>query len=138
MKIKGARNKNADIDDDLISASNFFPHLIKEINITRYGNDKQLKPTFSPYEIYQYSNAMLKHLPEKTLKNKKTMLYSSKIVSCNKTTIDRRTYNSTTPADITDDNLDNKVNEFQNQIKNENVYRIPLRKTSEKLIFCSK
>ena len=66
------------------------------------------------------------------------MLYSSKIVSCNKTTIDRRTYNSTTPADITDDNLDNKVNEFQNQMKNENVYRIPLRKTSEKLIFCSK
>ena len=28
-------------------------------------------PTFSPYEIYQYSEAMLKNLPEKSLKKVK-------------------------------------------------------------------
>ena len=39
-----------------------------EINITRYGSDKQLMPTFSPYKIYQYSDVTLKHLPEKALK----------------------------------------------------------------------
>ena len=41
-------NKDSDIDADLISVNNFFAHLIKEINITRYGNNKQLMPTFSP------------------------------------------------------------------------------------------
>ena len=40
---------------------------------------KQLMPTFSPYEKYQYSDAILKHLPKKALeKLQKTMLYSKK------------------------------------------------------------
>ena len=52
---------------------------------------------FDPIKTYQYSDAMLKHLPEKALK--KTMLYNNKAVSYNKTTITRRTYNSTVPAD---------------------------------------
>ena len=68
VKIKKVSDKSADIDSDLITVNNFFAHFIKQISIMRYGNDKQLMPTFSPYEIYQYSDAMLKHLPEKTLK----------------------------------------------------------------------
>ena len=85
-------------------------------------------PTFSPYKIYQYSDAMLKHLPEKSLKKlQETTLYSKKKVPYNKSTIDRRTYNSTTAVDITDDNLDDGISRFQNQIKNEFVNRIPLR-----------
>ena len=55
------------------------------------------------------------------------MLYSNKTVFYNKTTIDRRTHNSATPADITNDNLDDRIDTFQDQIKNEFVYRIPLR-----------
>ena len=55
------------------------------------------------------------------------MLYTHKTVSYNKNTIDRRTYNSTTPADITDDNLDDRIDAFQYQIKIEFVYRIPVR-----------
>ena len=55
------------------------------------------------------------------------MLYNNKTVSYNKSTIDRRTYNSTTPADITDDNLEDRIDEFQDQLKNEYVYRIPLQ-----------
>ena len=68
VKIKKVSDESADIDSDLITVNNFFAHFIKEISIMRYGNDKKLMPTFSPYEIYQYSDAMLKHLPEKTLK----------------------------------------------------------------------
>ena len=69
--------------------------------------------TFSAHEIYQYSDTMLKHLPEKALKKiRKTMLYSNKTVSYNKSTIDKRTCNSTTPADMTDDNLEDRINKF--------------------------
>ena len=79
MKIKKGTDKTADVDTDLITVNNFSAHFLKEMNITRYGNDKQLMPTFSPYEVYQYSDAMLKHLPEKSLKKvQETLLYSKK------------------------------------------------------------
>ena len=71
MKIKKSLNEASDIDDDLIRVNNFFAHLIKEISITEYGSDKELIPTFSPYEIYQYSDSMLKHLPKDALKKLK-------------------------------------------------------------------
>lgn len=120
MKIKKLTDNNTDIDTDLITVNNFFAH--------HYGNDKQLIATFSTYETYQYSDAMLKHLPEKSLKKlQKPMLYSKMPVVYNRTTIDRRTYNSTTAADITDDNLDDRITLFQNQLKDEFVYRIPLK-----------
>ena len=65
MKNKQKSNVDNDIGADLITVNNF----IKEISVTRYGNDKQLMLSFSPYEIYQYSDAMLKHLPKNSLKN---------------------------------------------------------------------
>ena len=55
---------------------------MKEISITKYGSDKELIPTFSPYEIYQYSDSMLKHLPKDTLKKiEKTLLYINNLSS---------------------------------------------------------
>ena len=68
MKIKKSSDINADIDATLITVNNFFAHWIKEISITKYGTNKELTPTTTPQEIYQYSNAMLKHLPQKSLK----------------------------------------------------------------------
>ena len=62
MKIKQLSNEANEIDSDLITANNFFPHSIKEIGVTRHENDKQLIPTFSPYKIYQCSDAILKSL----------------------------------------------------------------------------
>ena len=56
-----ASDQTADIDADMITVHNFFGHLVKEISITRYRHDKQLIPTFSPYKIYRYSDAILKH-----------------------------------------------------------------------------
>ena len=89
IKIKKATNMLADIDSDMITVTNSFDHLVKEISITRYGHDKQLIPTFSPYKIYQYSDTMLKHLSKDSLKKiEKTLLYSKQPVYFNKTTID--------------------------------------------------
>ena len=58
MKIKLLDN-SADIDADLITVNSFFAHFIKEISVPNNGNNKQLIPSFSPYEIYQYSDSML-------------------------------------------------------------------------------
>ena len=114
MKMKKSADEVNDIDDDLITVNKVFAHFVKEISITRYGNDKQLMPTFSPYEIYQYSHAMLEDFPEKALRKlQNDLLYSKKKVSYNKATIERRTYNSTVPANITDDNLDDQLNNLK-------------------------
>ena len=61
IKIKNKSKKNADIDSDMITVHNFFAHCVKEISITTYGSDKELPPTFSLCQIYQYSEAMLKY-----------------------------------------------------------------------------
>ena len=61
-------NQNSDIDADLITVNIFFAHFVKEVSVTKYGSDKELIPTFSPYEIYQYADSMLKHLPKDALK----------------------------------------------------------------------
>ena len=103
-------------------------HFVKEISITKYGNDKQLIPAFLPYKIYQYSDSMFKHLPEDSLKKlEKTMLYSKHSVYYNKTTINRRTHNSNIVNDKTDLKSTNRITKCQDQLKNEYVYRIPLR-----------
>ena len=112
--------------------------MIKEISVTKYGNDKQLIPTFSPYEIYQYSDAMLKHLPKDSLKkNQTTLLYDNTVVYYNKTTMDRRTRNSNTANYITDLNINERLQKFKNQLKIEYVYRIPLKYFTDlgKIIF---
>ena len=78
----------------MITVNIFFVHFVKEISITKYGSDKELIPTFSPYEIYQYSDSRLKHLPAETLKtNEKTFLYSKSSAYYTDVNIDRRNHN---------------------------------------------
>ena len=102
--------------------------MIKEISVTKYGNNKQVISTFSPYEIYQYSNVMLKHLPRDCLeKIQKMLLYDNTAVYFSETTIDRRTHNSKTAIDKTDLSINKRLQIFKNQLKNEYVCRIPLR-----------
>ena len=63
------------------TVNNFFAHWIKEISFTKYGTNKELTPTTTPQEIYQYSNAMLKHLTAKSLKViENDLLYNKKEV----------------------------------------------------------
>ena len=127
----------------MITVSNFFAHFVKEISITKYGSDKELISTFSLYEIYQYSDSMLKHLPAETLKTiEKTFLYSKSPAYYTDVNIDRRNHNgdglNTTglsAAQITtlernyakDLNIDDRITKFQNILKTEHIYRIPLR-----------
>ena len=68
IKIKKATNKAAEIDNNLITINNFFAHWAREVSVTKCGSDKELPPTFSPYEVYQYANSMVKHLPKDALK----------------------------------------------------------------------
>ena len=55
------------------------------------------------------------------------MLYNNKTLDYNKATIDRRN----TAVDITDDNLNDRIDKFQDQIKSELIYRIPLQYFSD-------
>ena len=75
VKIKQKGDDESDIHADLIIVNNFFAQLTKEISVTRYRNDKQLMPTFFPYEIYQYSDAVLKHLPKMLSKKLKKQCF---------------------------------------------------------------
>ena len=82
MTIRKATNATAAIEGNMMTVNNFFAHWIKEIDITKYGTNKQLIPTSTPREIYQYSGLMLKHLPEKSLKKIRKHFLHSKKTSC--------------------------------------------------------
>ena len=132
---KKKSNNSSDIEKDLITVNNFFAHWIKEISITRYGSDKELPPTFSPWEVYQYSDQMLKHLPTDALKTlQKTLLFSKKPVYFAKSSYERQNHNSKdltyTGLDSTqtaekkklhakDLNIDDRISLFREQLKNE-------------------
>ena len=75
-KILKKSNRDSDIDSHMITVNNFFAHWVKEVSVTKYGSDKELTPTFSPWEVYQYSDSMDKHLSSDALKAiQKTLLY---------------------------------------------------------------
>ena len=144
IKIKKKSSNTADIDDDLIPVNNFFAHWVKEVSITKYGSDRELPPTFTPWEVYQYSDAMLKHLLIDSLKPlQKDLLYSKQPVYYTQTSYDRRNFNGTVPTGTTalisarkkihatDANIDKRISLFKEQLKNERVYRIPLRYFSD-------
>ena len=79
MKIKKSTNESPDIDSDMITFNNFLAHLIKEISITKYDSGKELIPAFSHYEIFKYSDSMLKYLPKDSLKKLNNPIYQELI-----------------------------------------------------------
>ena len=128
----------------MITVNNFFAHWVKEVSITKYGSDKELPPTFTPWEVYQYSDAMLKHLPKDSLKTmQKHLLYSKEKVYYASTGYDRRNFNSSVPTGTTtlttakkaahakDINIDKRIELFSAQVQDEFVYRIPYRYFSD-------
>ena len=78
---KKSSNEANDTEGNMITVNNFFPHSITQISVTEYGSDKELIRTFSPYEIYQYSDAMLKYLPKDSLKELEKHCFTAKKVS---------------------------------------------------------
>ena len=94
-------------------ANNFFTHWVKEINVTKYDTNKQS----TPQEIYQYSDAMLRHLPEKYLKKlRRHFLFSEKEVIYMLVWIEDQIMI-----------IDDRIAKFSDQIKNKFTFRIPLR-----------
>ena len=72
---------------------------------------------------------MLKHLPKKALKViENNLLYSKKKVKLpdDEDRRDERT-NDANADNRTDDNIDERIQKFQNQLKNVYWYRIPLK-----------
>ena len=110
--------------------NNFFAHWIKEIDIKRLGDDIHILPTTNTIDIYKYFNAMLKHLPKKALKViENDLLYSTKKVKLpdDEDRQDERTA-AGEDADIrTDNNINERIQKFKNQLKNVYWYIILLK-----------
>ena len=130
LKIKKKTNNANDILATEITVNNFFAHWIKEIDIKRLGDDVPVLPTTNTIEIYKYSDAMLKHVPKKALKViENDLLYSRKKVKlpAGEERRDEHTANAENADNRTDDNFDERIQKFQNQLKTDYFYRIPLK-----------
>ena len=72
-------NKNLQLDGQVMMVKIFFGHRFIDIDIRRYPDDLRVLPTNNSVDIYKYSNAQMKYLPEKSAKKLlKIMLYSNK------------------------------------------------------------
>ena len=92
-----------------MTVDNFFGHWFTDIDIRRHPDDKRILPTNNSLDIYQYSNAQLKYLPEKSVKTLlETMLYSSKPVYLD-ADIDRRPNNNDDDNKRSDPNLTYRI-----------------------------
>ena len=130
MKIKKKSNVANDLDNTLITVNNFFAHWIKEIDIKKLGDDQPILPTINTVEIYKYSDQILKHMRKNSLKLiEKDLLFSKKKVKL-PTGEDRRKKFIAAGGDAderTDDNLDERIEKFHDQLENTFYYRIPLK-----------
>lgn len=73
MKMKKSMAVANNIDANMITFNDFFAYRIKEKDIARYGDNLQIVP-INTTDIYQYSDAMLKQMPQKSLLYSKKML----------------------------------------------------------------
>ena len=123
-KLKKEPKKAQNVDE--ITVNNFFCHRLEKINARHYLDDVRILPTNSTVEIYQYAAQQLKHLPKKSLDDiRQTLLYEKVSVNLNGN-VARKSNTSTTPADRTDANLDERVTDFLGLIKRKIYCRIPL------------
>ena len=106
--------KNLQLDDAMMTVNNFFGLWFIDIDIRRYPDDLRILPRNNSVDIYQYSNAQMKYLPEKSVKKLlNTMLYSNKPVYLAEGT-ERKPH-------------DDNGNDEQNRSKfQKHIYRIPL------------
>ena len=126
LKFTEKTNKVSQMDAQMITVNNSFGHWFTDIDIRRYPDDMRILPTNNSVGIYQYSNAQMKYLPEKSVKKLlKTMLYSNKPVYLTKD-VDRRSYNDNSDAKRTHPNLTYRLAQLKDYIFEKHVYRIPL------------
>ena len=119
----------------MIPVNNFFTYWIKDVNIKRYGDDIAILPINKTLDIYRYSDAMLKHLPDDVLATfQEDLLYSKKSViikgNANNTIADRRNHIAAVARQSnTDANLNDRIVKFNNnnQLFAQKYYRVPLK-----------
>ena len=81
LKFTKKSNKALQMDTQMMTVNNFFGHWFTDIDIKRYPDNMKTLPTNNSVYIYQYSNAKMKYLPEKSVKKLlQTMFYSNKPV----------------------------------------------------------
>ena len=86
------------MDAQMMMVKKLFGHWFTDIDIRRYPDDMRILPTNNSVDIYQYFNAQMKYLPEKSVKKLlKTMLHSNKPVYLAKD-VDRRPNNDNDDA----------------------------------------
>ena len=113
------------MDAQMMTVNNFFGHWFTDIDIRRYPDGMRILPSYNSVDIYQYSNAQMKYLPEKSVKKLlKTMLYSNKPVYLTKN-VDRRSHNENNDAKRTDPNLTYCLAQLKDYMFEKHVYRIP-------------
>ena len=130
-----ATNRAQAIDADMITGNNFFAHWIRDISIRRYGNDIAILPINTTFDIYRYSESMLKHFPDDVLATfQHELLYSKKKViikgNAANSLNDRRNQAAGAARNSnTDDNIADRIAKFNNDnaLSVARVYRIPLR-----------
>ena len=99
----------------------------------KYGTNKSLILTTTPKEIYGYSDEMLKNLPKNAPKMIENDLLHSKTRAIIENNLDRRNHNLSAAnvtlkkKQVTDKNLDERIEKFGIQIDDKYVYRIPLK-----------
>ena len=77
--MKKSSNVANDLADDVITVNNCFAHWIKELDIKRYGDNIPILLLTNTDEIYQYFDAILKHVEGDALKSiQNDLLYSNK------------------------------------------------------------
>ena len=126
LKFTKKSNKALQMDAQMMTVNNFFGHLFADMDIRHYSDDMMILPTNKSVDIYQYSNAQIKYLPEKSVKKLlKTMLYSNKPVYLAANT-DRRPNNDNDDNKRSDPNLTYRIAQLKDYLFEKNVYRIPL------------
>ena len=105
LKFTKISNKALQMDAQMMTVNIFFGRWFTNIDVRRYPDDMIILPTNNSVPIHHYSNAQMKCLSQKSVKNLlKTILYSNKPVYLAANT-DRRRYNDTDDNKITDPNL---------------------------------
>ena len=113
------------MDAQMITVNKFFGHWF--IDIKRYPDDTRILLTNNSVDIYQYSNAQLKYLPENSVKTLlRTMLYSNKPVYFGDKDVDRQPNDDNDDDKRTDPNLTDRIKELKDDLFQKHVYRIPL------------
>ena len=126
LKFIKESNKALQMDTQMMTVNNLFRHWFTDIDISRYPDDMRIFLPANSVDIYQYSIAQIKYLPEKSVnKLLKTMLYSNKQVYFTKV-VDRRSHNDNSDAKRTDQNLTYCLAQPKDYIFQKYVYRIPL------------